>query len=84
MSKKLYATHVRRFLDSYKDRPCAECRQSFPYFVMQFDHIDPTTKRFNISQARAGTIPMRVLTKELLKCEVVCANCHLLREWKRK
>jgi hypothetical protein len=26
--------HVRKF----KDKPCADCRESYPYYVMDFDH----------------------------------------------
>ena len=39
---------------------------------LQFDHIDPSKKSFNIS----CVLSERTL-KELEKCELRCGNCHL-------
>jgi hypothetical protein len=65
-----------------KSKPCVDCGIEYPYYVMQYDHRDDTDKVDNVSwllrmhQARA----MRV---EIAKCDVVCANCHAVRTWKR-
>lgn len=42
---------------------------------LQFDHIDPSTKEFEISKARSVS---RVrLLRELKKCQLLCRSCHL-------
>lgn len=66
---------------SFKRRPCDDCGVQHPPYVMQFDHRDPATKKFNISQAaqhsRADTL------EEIAKCDIVCANCHAVRTFER-
>lgn len=73
---------IRRILDEAKDRPCADCGGRFPPFVMDFDHRDPTQKRFNIGRdALTGRCSEDALAQEIEKCDVVCANCHRIRTY---
>jgi 5-methylcytosine-specific restriction endonuclease McrA len=67
-----------RLLDSIRNLPCADCRRRFPPCAMDFDHRDPATKLYTVTQmiGRAGT--QRILD-EAAKCDIVCANCHRLR-----
>lgn len=81
---RLYKTEIRALLDAAKDAPCAACRNQYPRCCMQFDHLPGARKRFNLSEARTGLIPRHVVLQELKKCEVVCANCHAIREDRRK
>lgn len=68
---------VRRF----KDKPCSDCCQVFPYYVLDFDHREGEEKLFNISNWQShGLI---ALIDEIQKCDVVCANCHRIRTWGR-
>jgi len=30
---------VRDFIREAKNKPCADCGKTFPYFIMQFDHV---------------------------------------------
>lgn len=57
------------------DHPCVDCGETDP-IVLQFDHLGD--KSFNISnavtQARCG---WSLVEKEINKCVVRCANCHL-------
>ena len=41
---------------------------------LQFDHIDPSEKLFNISEGYET--PIEELYAEIDKCIVLCANCH--------
>lgn len=41
---------------------------------LEFDHIDPSTKLFNISEC-AGR-PMQVFLDEVAKCQLLCSSCH--------
>src|SRR5438445_1054257 len=48
-----------------------------PRFVMQFDHRDPTRKRFTVS--RIITRSREVIVEEVAKCNVACGNSHGIR-----
>jgi hypothetical protein len=76
---------VRELMRNAKAKPCADCGQSFRYYVMQFDHRVDETKCFNIADAMG---PKRVgkarLLAEIAKCDVVCANCHCERTHRRR
>lgn len=61
-----------------KDRPCEDCKRTWPHYVMQFDHRDPAAKAFNIGE-RYVNVSEHVLLDEIAKCDVVCANCHMTR-----
>lgn len=69
------AEYIRTFKDG---KPCADCRESFPSYVLDFDHRDQTTKTIIVSRI-ARTQSWRRLHAELAKCDVVCANCHRVR-----
>lgn len=50
---------------------------------MQYDHTG-SDKEIDISRAiRAGWSQKRIET-EIAKCELVCANCHAVRTFKRR
>lgn len=59
--------------------PCADCGGIFPPFVMDFDHRDPTQKRFSIAAGKSLLKNRVVLMAEIAKCDIVCANCHAMR-----
>ena len=72
------------WLDSIKNKPCEDCGGSFPPECMDFDHLNPQTKRFTIStRAICGDgfnekKKMDIL-KEISRCRLICANCHRIR-----
>ncbi|ASZ74720.1 HNH endonuclease [Mycobacterium phage Phabba] len=79
------AAHRQRLLSTVreaKSAPCADCKVSYPYYVMQFDHVRGV-KLFNIANASGGRRSMKSLQDEIDKCDVVCANCHAARTWRR-
>lgn len=57
-----------------KNRPCADCNESYPYYVMDFDHRDPSVKVDFVGRLLTGSL--KKLMSEIEKCDVVCANCH--------
>lgn len=69
-------------LDQIKSAHCADCDLSFPPYVMDFDHLNPETKDFDIN--RSGTRAWTRILQEVAKCDLVCARCHRLRTWSRK
>ena len=62
-------------------RPCVDCNLLWHPFVMTFDHVDRATKKYVISDARS--LHPKAFDRELQKCEVVCKNCHGMREYLR-
>ena len=58
---------------------CVECCCTE---ALEFDHIDPTTKSFNI--AAGYTKPKEVLLAEVAKCQLLCNKCHIEKTRKDK
>jgi hypothetical protein len=54
---------------------CAGCRSSYPAGVFQFHHLDPSQKNFAISMDGFNRSWEKTLV-ELVKCAMLCANCH--------
>lgn len=73
---------VRKLIRLAKSQPCADCGTSYPYYVMQFDHL--RDKKFNISAFVCSNRKIETLLAEIAKCEVVCANCHAERSYQRR
>lgn len=70
---------VLAYLQSH---PCVDCGTT-DVRVLEFDHIDPTSKKFEIS-AKYWTLSWSNLLVEIEKCEVRCANCHRIRTWEQR
>jgi Icc-related predicted phosphoesterase len=64
----------KKELVEYKGGCCEICGYNKSIQALQFHHIDPNEKDFNIS-ARSYSIER--LKKEADKCMLVCANCHI-------
>jgi hypothetical protein len=73
------ASLVLRWL---KQAPCLDCGGFYPPFVMDFDHVRGE-KKFGISRYKSRGVPLPALLDEILKCELVCANCHRIRTCNR-
>ena len=73
---------LRRLVQEAKSCPCADCGVTYPYYVMDFDHRDGTEKAMIVSKLVNFGATQRLLD-EMAKCDVVCANCHRERSWRR-
>src|SRR6266446_5150323 len=71
------------FLRRLREVPCADCGGCFAGHQMDFDHRDPTHKKFNLCSSRAALKRREQILAEAAKCDVVCANCHRLRSRRR-
>ena len=82
-SKKCYSGHYKITNNKTKEKLtflaggcCQSCGYDKNYAALQFHHIDPKTKLFPLNAASCGMYPWEELTKELVKCLLLCANCH--------
>ena len=67
----------KQFLFDYLGGKCVSCGTTEN---LEFDHIDPNTKRFNVSKVIPDTPPETPLTQnvweEVDKCQLLCKSCH--------
>lgn len=63
-------------------RPCLDCGGSFPFYVMEYDHIGDD-KLDSVGSLANQCVSLERLQAEIAKCELVCANCHRERTWLR-
>lgn len=64
----------RAFLKELKTSlGCALCPETDPV-CLEFHHLDPTTKSFELS--RYASCPRESLVAEIKKCVCLCSNCH--------
>jgi len=52
------------------------------HIILDFDHIKD--KKYNVSQMIRDGFSWKAITREIEKCEVVCANCHRIRTYNRR
>jgi hypothetical protein len=67
----------KAWLNQVKNVPCMDCGNCYPPECMDFDHRDPSGKRFTIAQNL--TRRLSDVLEEIAKCDIVCANCHRIR-----
>jgi transposase len=67
-------TERKRKCVEYKGGKCVICGYNRYLGSLDFHHLDPAKKDYNISNLR--TYSMEKLYKELDKCILVCKNCH--------
>ena len=70
-------------LRAFRRSPCFGCGKRFPWFVMEFDHREGTTKVGLVTKL-AGHVGLMRLLLEIEKCDIVCANCHRIRTYERR
>lgn len=68
-------------IQSLKANLCTDCGKSFPYYVMDFDHRDPTTKFRDIADMVKRMVAWETVLAEIAKCDLVCTCCHRLRTY---
>jgi hypothetical protein len=62
-------------LEFFENNPCHFCGEKDP-LVLEFDHIDPSTKIYNIGNMKQAQFSKKTILREIEKCRVLCANCH--------
>ena len=57
---------------------CADCGYNTNAYALQFDHV-MGDKKDTVSNLIRSDYAWSTIKAEILKCEVVCANCHAVR-----
>lgn len=65
----------KQYIDLKASLKCQLCSEDHPA-VLQFHHLDPMQKDFEISTAFHLGLSLEKIKVELEKCVVLCANCH--------
>ena len=63
--------------------PCTDCGNTYAPECMDFDHLPQFEKKANIALMVASGSTWKLISQELAKCELVCANCHRVRTTQR-
>lgn len=74
--KKQYAKNRELIIQHLKSHSCVDCGES-DIAVLQFDHRNREDKHAPVS--RLGHCSLSKLMKEIEKCDIRCANCHMRR-----
>lgn len=89
-SNKLAKIRNQEFIIDYLSKhPCIDCGNT-DIRVLEFDHLYPQDKKYNISNLILESCSLMTLKKEIQKCVIRCSNCHKIRtqqqfnHWKSK
>lgn len=86
MPRNTWADRQKAALGDYvrtlKQNPCIDCGNVYPYPAMTFDHCRGE-KDMDIAKMCRRPVTWERLLEELAKCDLVCANCHCMRTWRR-
>jgi hypothetical protein len=69
------------FISMKKTLKCKNCSQD-DFRALTFHHRDPSKKSFNISDSLTWAIS--TIQEEIKKCDVLCANCHMILEYDKR
>lgn len=69
---------ISKFIEDYKnDKSCSICGYNKCKKALHFHHVDEKEKEFNISESIRETTNIERIKKEIDKCIILCANCHI-------
>lgn len=66
----------RQLLIDAKGGKCEICGYSKCNAALEFHHLDPALKTFNLDARNISGNTLEAIYKEMEKCILVCANCH--------
>lgn len=71
-----YKKRNQNFIREYKTSiGCKFCKET-SHICLDFHHLNPKMKDWNISILSRGANSIKTIQKEIKKCIVICSNCH--------
>lgn len=61
---------------------CEVCGYNKNLSALEFNHLDSSTKLFQLDVRKLSNTNMKDLEKEFKKCNLLCANCHREHHYK--
>jgi len=85
--KKQYNADTRRKITKTiqkikTDSGCVDCGGKFDHFILEFDHL-PQYEKSGSPTEIGSKLGIKAALEEIKKCDIICANCHKARTWKR-
>lgn len=75
-NQKLRAISRKRELINMMGGQCCMCGYKKNYAALEFHHVNPSEKSFQLDARRLSNTAMDVIMEESKKCILVCSNCH--------
>ena len=77
MKRQSHERHAefKKLAIEYKGGKCVNCNYSKCVSALEFHHLNPTEKDFNLGSIKAYVFNDKI-KRELDKCILVCSNCH--------
>lgn len=75
--------YLQAFRQYKEDAGCADCKNKYPHYMLEFDHLPGSKKVDNVYRV-LKKYGIESAWQEVAKCEVVCANCHKRRTYERE
>jgi hypothetical protein len=77
-------TELRDMVTEIKKKSsCARCGFG-DHRALQFHHRDGTEKKFGMGSIKSNGVGAKQLEEELAKCDILCANCHMILHYKEE
>lgn len=73
----------KSIVNEFKKRPCMDCGGIFHPEAMEFDHVRGV-KKYDVGRMVSQGSCTDAVRAEILKCELVCANCHRVRTYNKR
>lgn len=70
--------HVE-WMNEKKNVPCYRCGVKYPPFVMDWHHREREQKELSIGRSLHRSL--KIIEKEIQKCDLYCANCHRIIDY---
>ncbi len=74
---------LKTIMEEMKSKACNDCGETYPPYVMEFDHLDGHEKVESISKMINKERPIQMILDELQKTEPICTNCHRIRTYEK-
>jgi hypothetical protein len=75
-SQQLRGRKRKLKLIELKGAACSNCGYSKNYSALEFHHINPNIKEFQLDLRSLSNRKWEIILKEVEKCILICSNCH--------